>query len=272
MTSQGSLVPTPPSSEGSIEGVVASLPSPTPPPDRTDQVAPLEGRSHVWLIVGAIVVFVGAGMHLAFDLDRAGSVWFWVYAVVPTLALAVVALARLARDGELRGLLMPAWGDATRGILSTAVLLAGAAAASHLIAPTGSPRESWLARLYLQIGDPNWLRAHAASTGAVLVVAAAAEEIVWRGLVTRLLAEKVGSRTAWIWAAIPYALAHLPTVWALRDPEAGLNPVLVLGALGLGLVWGALARQTGRLPPVILSHAAFDWVVIMMFRLWGPGL
>ena len=83
----------------------------------------------------------------------------------------------------------------------------------------------------------------------VVLLAAAAEEIVWRGLVTRLIAERVGSRWAWAWAAIPYALAHVPTAWSLRDPEAGLNPLLILGALGLGLVWGGLARSQRRIAP-----------------------
>jgi uncharacterized protein len=218
------------------------------------------------------VVIVGAGVHLAFDLERAGSPSFWLYATLPTLLVAIVATVRAGRDGELREMLQPAWGDMTRGILSAGLLLGGAIGFAHLVAGAGSPRESWLARLYLQIGDPTWLRLHAGLIALVLVVAAAGEELVWRGLVTRLIAERLGSRSAWAWAAIPYALAHLPTLWALRDPEAGLNPVLVVAALGLGLVWGGMARQTGRLFPVILSHAAFDWCVIMLFRLWGPGV
>jgi membrane protease YdiL (CAAX protease family) len=104
------------------------------------------------------------------------------------------------------------------------------------------------------------------------VVAATAEEIVWRGLVTRQIAEVAGSRSAWLWAAALYALAQAPTLYRLRDPVAGINPILVLAALGLGLVWGGMSRVFGRLVPGILSHAAFDWCVIMMFRLWGPGV
>jgi len=225
-----------------------------------------------WAGIAATVLVAGAGSKLAFDLDRAGSLSFWAYAIVPTLVVAIVACVRAGRDGELVDLLRPEWGDATRGIMSAALLLAGAVAVIHLVAPVGSPRESWTARLYLQLGDPRWLRAHMALVTTFLVVAAAAEEIVWRGLVTRLIAEKVGSRFAWVWAALPYSLAMVPTAWALRDPVAGLNPLLILGALGLGLVWGGIARFSGRLTPSILSHAAFDWCVIMMFRLWGSGV
>ena len=52
-------------------------------------------------------------------------------------------------------------------------------------------------------------------------------------------------------------------------PDAGLNPVLPLAALGGGLVWGAMARAFGRLAPSVLAHALFDWAVVMMFPLWG---
>ena len=243
--------------------------SPDPPPSRPAAPSP---SWLGWVGILAVVLIVAAGSYTAFDLDRAGTSGFWVFAIAPTLGLSVVALVRGARDGELRHWLRPAWGDATRGILSAAILVAVSIAFVHAVAPAGSPRESWLARLYLQLGNPTELRTHVGRMAIVLVVAAAAEELVWRGLVTQLIAEQVGSRTAWAWAALPYALAHVPTVWALRDPEAGPNPLLVVAALGLGLVWGAMARQARRLTPAILSHAAFDWCVIMVFRLWGPGV
>jgi membrane protease YdiL (CAAX protease family) len=211
-------------------------------------------------------------VRIAFSVDRAGTLAFWGWAAGPTVCVAAFALWRAHRDGELAGWMKPVWGDPTRGIASAALLVGAAIAFVHTVAPVGSPRESWLARLYLQFGDPAALRAHALEVGLAVTVAATAEEIVWRGFVARLVAESVGSRTAWIWAAALYAIAQLPTVWALADPVAGPNPVLVLAALALGLVWGSMARFFGRLTPSILSHAAFDWCVIMMFRLWGPGV
>ena len=105
-----------------------------------------------------------------------------------------------------------------------------------------------------------------------LVVIAVAEELVWRGLVMGLLEEMMGSRRAWVWQAVLYALAHAPTAWALRDPVAGANPVVIVAALGCGLVWGGMARRFERLLPVVISHVLFDWVVVMMFRLWGPSV
>jgi membrane protease YdiL (CAAX protease family) len=69
-----------------------------------------------------------------------------------------------------------------------------------------------------------------------------------------------------------YAIAHVPTLWALKDINAGPNPVLVMAALGCGLVWGYMARRFERLVPGMISHVLFDWTVMMMFRLWGPSV
>jgi membrane protease YdiL (CAAX protease family) len=218
----------------------------------------------------AVTVVIALASSLAFSVDRAGTPSFWAWAVLPGVTVAVLGLLRAHRDGELRDWIRFVWGDPTRGIVSAGLLVGASIAFVHVAAPAGSPRESWMARLYLQFGDPAALREHAVEVAAVVIVAATAEEIVWRGLVTRQIAEVVGSRTAWIWAAVLYALAHAPTIYSLRDPVAGPNPVLVLAALALGLVWGAMTRVFGRLMPAILSHVAFDWCVIMMFRLWGP--
>ena len=65
----------------------------------------------------------------------------------------------------------------------------------------------------------------------------------------------------------------MPTLWALSDSTLGKNPMVLIAALGAGLVWSALARVFGdRLTPSIISHGLFDWAVLMMFRLWGPSV
>ena len=106
----------------------------------------------------------------------------------------------------------------------------------------------------------------------IVITMAVCEEIVWRGLVPLLLEPLTGSRRAWMFSAGLYALAHLPTAWNLRDPVAGLNPILPLGALGAGIFWGMTSRYFGRLTANIVGHAFFGWAFAMMFRLWGPGI
>jgi hypothetical protein len=220
------------------------------------------------VIVGA----VSTAVHFAFQPGRAGAAAFWLSLFVPYVVLAAFALWRAREDGVLKSLMRPQWGDFTRGFAGAAILFAIALAFVKTVAPAGSPREGWMARVYLQFGDPGALRDRVWAVAGMLVSMAVLEEVVWRGLVTSLIAERVGSRRAWVWAAVLYASSHAATLWALRDEKAGLNPVLVAGALGGGLFWGAMTRYFERLPPAIIAHALFDWAVVMMFRLWGPSV
>lgn len=228
-------------------------------------------RNGVYL--GGIVLAVALAAHFAFDASRAGAASFFVVYAAPTVALAVLAVVRARFDGVLSGWLAVRSGDFTRGFVAAAVIFGAAYVFMKTVTPPDSAQASWWARLYLQFGDPAVLRRHVPLVVAAIAGLAIAEELVWRGLVVSLLEEKVGSRRAWVWAAVLYGLAHAPSVWALRDPLAGPNPVVVLGALGAGLVWGGMARAFGgRLLPSMFSHMLVVWAVVMMFRLWGPSV
>lgn len=213
------------------------------------------------------VVIVALAGYFGFDAVHSGGRDFWLIVGVPTVVLAAIAVWRARRDDELREWVRPQWGDFTRGFLAAIVLVVGAHAFARLVMPPGSWRRIWLVSIYAQIGGPQTLQDHALLVGVAILVLAAAEELLWRGLVTTLLAERFGSRTAWIWAAVLYAIAHLPTMWSLRSLGGALNPVLPIAALAVGLVFGAMARKLGRLTPGILAHALFDWCVVMMFPL-----
>lgn len=225
-----------------------------------------------YAFLAAIVLAIGAASHVGFQLDRAGQPAFVLSMAAPTLLLAGASVWRAHRDGVLRGWLSVRSGDFSRGFAAAGVLFGLAYAVSRFVTPVGSARESWLARIYLQLGDPTALRKQVAVVVGVVIVMSIAEELVWRGLVTSLLAERLGSSRAWVWAAVLYAVAHAPTIWALRDPVAGPNPLVPLAALGGGLLWGGMAHRYERLLPSIFSHVLFDWTVLMMFRLWGPSV
>lgn len=220
--------------------------------------------------VAVAVVLTGATAYFGFQGAYSGTVTFWLLSGGPAVVLGLVAAAWAWREELLRDWLAPRWGDFSRGVVATVLLVVGAWGFSRAVTPVGSPHEIWLVTLYGQLGSPKVLQAHASEVAVAITVVAAAEEIVWRGMVTQILADRFGSRFAWVWAAVLYALAYLPTAWSLRAGGGPLDPVLVLAALGAGLVWGAMARTFGRLGPGILSHALFDWAVVMMFPLWGP--
>ena len=223
-----------------------------------------------WL--AAITILVGAAAAFAFRPSNAGSAKLvFIYGGV-TVALAVAGMIRAWRDGELLEWIKPAFGDFTSAFFATVVLFAGSYAFAKYVVLAGDTRTGWLSHLYLQLGDPAVLRSKVTFVAIAICVVAVAEEILWRGLVTTLFAEIAGSRRAWIYAAVLYSLAHVPTMWMLADAQAGLNPLLVLGALACGIVWGVLARRNGRLVPGMISHVLFDWAVVMMFRFWGPSV
>jgi membrane protease YdiL (CAAX protease family) len=220
--------------------------------------------------VTVVVVASAASSFVAFSRDRSATVAFWILAGGPTVLLAAVAAVWAKSEDYLWEWLAPKWGDFSRGLLGAAGLFGVAWAFARAVTPVGSPREIWLVSLYSQIGDPRVLQLHAPAVGAAIAVVALAEELLWRGTVTQLIAERMGSRSAWVWSAALYALVYVPTMWALRT-GAGINPLLVVAALAGGLLWGGMARAFGRLAPSILAHALFDWTVLMMFPLWGAG-
>jgi membrane protease YdiL (CAAX protease family) len=220
----------------------------------------------------AITTLLTAGTsYFAFAPLAAGTATFWGLAAGPPLLLGVVATVWALREDLLRSWLSPRWGDFTRGVVGAGLLFAAAWAFAHGVAPVGSSREIWLAALYGQLGDPQRLRAQGALVGGAFVLVALAEELVWRGMVTHLLAEALGSRAAWLGAAVLYAVAYIPTMWSLRAGTA-LNPIVVVAALAGGLLWGGMARAFGTLVPSIVAHAFFDWVAVMMLPLWGGRL
>jgi uncharacterized protein len=222
----------------------------------------------VGYLVG-IVVTIAVASHFAFQPSRAGTPAFFLWMAVPTIALAIAGCLRAKQDGVLRDWFRVKAGDFTIAFLASALLFAGSFAVSKSLK---LPQILWLARLYDQVGDAAALRKQVAWVVTAIVLTAIAEEIVWRGLVVSLLEEKLGSRRAWVWSAVLYTVAHVPTIWALKDINAGLNPIVVAAALFCGLVWGFMARRFERLVPGMISHVLFDWTVLMMFRLWGPSV
>lgn len=220
------------------------------------------------LLLALPVLVIGGASAFAFsDRFAARSAVVWILLAANGL-MAIAALWRMWRDGTLLDLFKWRSGDVALGAGSALLLGAGVMIGRQLVVPHGSPVEAWLIRLYLQIGPVP--QGSARLTFALAIVAVAVlEEIVWRGMVQQILEEFLGVRRGWIFAAILYALAHLPTLWALAMPSVGKNPLVILAALFCGAVWGFLVARKQRLPPALLSHALFTYAMTSEFRLWG---
>lgn len=209
------------------------------------------------------------GVAYSFSAARAGTPQFWLGVSLPYLPLLALALHKMWDEGTLLDLLTPRWGDLSIGAVSMMLLLFASWAARKVLCPVGTPRQAWLFRIYLQLGNPEHLQRSTGYTLLILLICAA-EEIVWRGMVLSELTQRFGRRAALPLSALLYGVAIAPTLWLLRDPLAGPNPLLLTAAVGCGLVWSFLAGQLGRLTPVIISHMAFTYFTIVQFRI--PGL
>jgi hypothetical protein len=236
---------------------------PTTDPRRPPQASSREAG----LIAAGVTAATALAIAFAFHPARAGSPWMLVIIGALYAATGAATVMWLRRRGELRASLRPAYGDLTAGALMAALLYGAAMGATLLLAPRGSPREAWIMRIYLQLGDP--ATDARILVGGVVFVIAALEELVWRGLVMRALAGPLGRNRAWVVSSVLYAAAHAPAVFLLADPTAGLNPLLVGAAFGCGMVWGRVVLRLGRLTPALFAHALFSWAIVN-FPLWHP--
>jgi hypothetical protein len=218
-----------------------------------------------------VLLVVGGASAVAFSDAYAARPAMLYVLLVPYAALAVVAIWRMWRDGTLLDLFRWRSGDIATGVFGALGLGVGVYLGRQFIAPKGSPSESWVVRLYLQLGDVPADRGKTVVYSLLIVLIALLEEVVWRGMVQQILEERMGIRRGWVATTMLYALAHVPTAWALAMPPMGKNPLLVLAALLCGAVWGFLAARKQRLAPALVSHALFTYGLAVQFRLWGPS-
>jgi membrane protease YdiL (CAAX protease family) len=205
-----------------------------------------------WALLVTVLVALINGLSL-----RPGAVeqlGTWLPLLVGYTLLTGFALVQIRKQGRLGECFALKGGDLSVGILLGMLLLAVGWLVKSRLVPEGSPREGWLFQIFLFAGP-----LHGTTKTLALLAMVAMEEIVWRGFVAHNLSQALGTRRALPLAALLYALALLPTAWTLADPQAGLNPLLILAALGCGIVWTFLALRNKRLFPVWASHAVFSY-------------
>ncbi|MFO0762209.1 MAG: type II CAAX endopeptidase family protein [Byssovorax sp.] len=237
------------------------------PPASSAASGPLDAPREAISVAAGVTLATGLVMTFAFDPARAGTPAMLIAIGLNYALITALALYRLKQRGELAARFRPAGGDLTLGAVTAGLLYGAAHLVEHTVASRGTPREAWVMRLYLQLGDPQAV-GRVLVGGAVFVVAAL-EEIAWRGLVMRSLEGVLDKKRALALTSALFAVAHLPTLYLLRDPTAGYNPLIVLAALGCGTVWGVIYLRTDRLLPSLFAHAFFSWAIVE-FPIWRP--
>ncbi len=191
----------------------------------------------------------------------------WTALLLPYSVLTALAVRELRARGQLGARLIPRGGDLSIGIVLGLVMAIAGVVGQRALAPTSSPAAEWLFGIYAQVGNVQ----HDPLLLVGLVILVAMEEIVWRAMVLETLERSLGRRWTAPASAVAYALAHLPTLWTLAGVNAGLNPLLVLAALGCGLCWSFAALALGRLWPTFGAHLVFSYFMAAPLPSWLPG-
>jgi CAAX protease family protein len=231
------------------------------------------------VLVSLVTLITAFGVHLAFAPASAGRPTLFLALGVPYAVFSALAVVRLRRasvayveGGPSSGLpsisLRLRSGDLSFGLVIALALGLLSAFGRRVIAPPGSPAELWIVRVYLQLGNVPQEKTAYVKMAASVVAVALLEELTWRGLVQSSLEGRFGPRRAWVLGALFFAAAHLPTAWQLAMPGPGYNPLVIMAALGCGLVWGFCAGRFRRLGPSLASHALYTYGLTMAFRLW----
>lgn len=90
-----------------------------------------------------------------------------------------------------------------------------------------------------------------------IVVIAVAEELFWRGFVTKAFLERTGIIMSLLAPAFIYSTVHIATG----------NIALMLSAFILGLIWGTMYILTGNVAVSMYSHIIWDLLIFIVFPL-----
>lgn len=143
------------------------------------------------------------------------------------------------------------WMDLAVGLLSPLVLYAGFYIAYHIARQLFGFAAGQVEHIYQ-------LRDGTSPLPIALLLAlwiGPAEEIFWRGFVQKRLCRCYGILVGFVAATAVYTLVH----------AASMNLMLIAAAALCGGFWGLLYAWRKRLWPAILSHAAWDVIIFVLY-------
>lgn len=95
---------------------------------------------------------------------------------------------------------------------------------------------------------------------ALIVIAATLEELVYRGLLFRVLERSTGTGIALVVQALVFAVVHLEN---LPDASPGDAARLLVSVSLLGVLWATLFLLTRNLWVVAAHHAAWNFTILL---------
>ncbi|MFM8409146.1 MAG: lysostaphin resistance A-like protein [Alphaproteobacteria bacterium] len=197
-----------------------------------------------------------AAMVLAWAVGASLSRVFGIWTAVGLTATALGATAIATGDSVLRSSLRPTALQVGIGLVVGLVMALG----TWALFPAATAWVPWIepdvTRLYVAFGRPGPL-----VILLLLPIVVACEEIVWRGVVHRALADRLDWLPTALVGATLYAAAHSPIG----------SPALVLTCLCVGFCWDLLRSATGGLVAVFVAHLVWDVAVLVLRPLVAVG-
>jgi len=183
------------------------------------------------------------------------GIWLAVGSVAVALAILVAVIDFPATRSDLRPTVpLVAIGLAVGGVMSAATywlypIVLGAV--PSIATDTAS--------LYAAFRAPSQV-----VTSIAFVPVVIGEELVWRGVVQRAIADRL-KFTDRPWMGMLAAVSVTAVIYALAHAPIG-SPVLVLVALCCGIVWSTLRAVTGSVAPALVAHLLWDLLILI----WLP--
>ena len=210
-----------------------------PPTKKPDEIAP----SKASLALLCIALWFAATLF-------SGPVGIWLAIGSASIALGAAVLG--FDRANTRALLTPTPKLILVGLVAGSVM----SAATYLLYPILARVAPFIAvdatLLYAVFRGPSPLLA-----ALTLVPVIFGEELVWRGITQSVFVRSLGAVGGVVLASLIYALVLAPLGSLL----------LVLVALGCGLVWGGLRAVTGSLVPSLVAHLLWDALVLLIVPL-----
>jgi membrane protease YdiL (CAAX protease family) len=100
----------------------------------------------------------------------------------------------------------------------------------------------------------------------VLLTAPLAEEIVFRGLVFRIVSERRGFGVGLVASSVLFALIHLPYWWLSGEKSGGEIALSLLEVAGMGVLLGGLFHWKRSLWPPLIYHCVNNFVSLAFVR------
>lgn len=216
-----------------------------------------DGMDVLWIVVVAILLQSVAVSLGPKPLPVRQQLTSGMLATGAAAALAIVHLRRRGASWQGLGLHVADWPAALRQAAGTVLLvlapLLGLAALLDRIVPYRHPIVDFLAE-HRDVGSVAlvWL--------AACVVAPIVEELFFRRILQAWLEQRLAPSFGTAQAG-GLAIANAAAFFAAAHVGQGLAWVPLVG---LGIVLGVLARQTGSIVPGILAHALFNAVSVVL--------